>query len=182
MELDLDKVEHGDREWHDLIKAFWVPFEVTLKAAKEEMKPVAVESGESCELCGKPMLIKFGRFGEFLSCAGYPECKNAKPIIKTIGLKCRKDGCTGDIVQKKSRRGFTFFGCTNYPTCDFTSWDEPTETKCPKCETFMTIKVSKRKGSFLLCPNEECKNITKLPSKKKSDEAESESEEVAAGA
>jgi DNA topoisomerase-1 len=180
MELDLDKVEHGDREWHDLIKAFYVPFEVTLKAAKEEMKPVAVESGESCDLCGRPMLIKFGRFGEFLSCAGYPECKNAKPIIKKIGLKCRNAGCEGDIVQKKSRKGITFFGCTAYPNCTFTSWDQPTETKCPKCETFMNIKVSKRKGSFLLCPNEECKNITKLPSKKKSDEPESE--EVAAGA
>ncbi|MBC7542351.1 MAG: type I DNA topoisomerase [Candidatus Sericytochromatia bacterium] len=182
MEENLDKVEHEGQIWQDLIKAFYVPFAETLKIAKEEMKPVAVESGQTCELCGKPLLIKYGRFGEFLSCAGYPECKNAKPIIKRIGLVCRNEGCGGDIVEKKSRKGMTFFGCTGYPTCTFTSWDQPTETKCPDCETFMNIKISKRKGSFLLCPNEACKKISKLPSKKKQEEAEEEAEAAAAAA
>ena len=97
------------------------------------MQPVPIISGQMCELCGKNLLIKSGRFGEFLACEGYPECKNTKPIIKRIGLKCFNPGCEGDIIQKISRKGKVFYGCSNYPKCKFTSAGKPLAEKCPTC-------------------------------------------------
>lgn len=172
METKLDDVEAGGEPWQTLIGNFYKPFNETLKKAKEEMKPVEIPSGIMCEECGSEYLIKSGRFGEFLACSKYPECKSTKPIIKRIGMKCPT--CKeGDIIEKRTRTGKTFYGCETWPACDFTSWDLPTETKCPKCTTMMVLKRSKAGRSFMLCTNQECKHIMNPP-KKKAEGAEGE--------
>ncbi|HEY9766568.1 MAG TPA: DNA topoisomerase, partial [Chroococcales cyanobacterium] len=173
LEDKLDAVEAGEQEWQKLIAAFYKPFQETLKIAAKEMKPVAIPSGEYCETCGQPLLIKTGRFGEFLACSGYPECKTTKPLIKKLGVTCRAPGCTGDIIIKRSRTGKTFYACSRYPECTFTSWDPPTEQACPKCSSFMVQKRATKTGrAFLLCSNVECKNILNLKPAKKEEEAE----------
>lgn len=106
---------------------------------------------EKCDKCGAPMVIKTGRFGRFLACSNYPACKNAKPI--TLGIKCPKKGCNGEIVKRQAKRRGTFYGCSNYPKCDFTTWDQPVKTPCLACGyAFMVLKVSKAKGEYLQCP------------------------------
>ncbi|HEY9856183.1 MAG TPA: type I DNA topoisomerase [Stenomitos sp.] len=165
MEDKLDTVETGENEWQKLLKSFYDPFAETLKVAAKEMKPVAIPSGEKCETCGAEMLIKSGRFGEFLACSKYPECKTTKPIIKKVNVACKTPGCVGDIIIKRTRTGKTFYGCSRYPECTFTSWDLPTDIHCVKCGTWMVVKRSKAGRSFLLCKNEECKNIQNLPKK-----------------
>jgi len=142
------------------------------------MQPVPIISGEMCELCGKNLLIKSGRFGDFLACEGYPECKNTKPIIKKIGQKCFNPGCDGDIIQKISRNGKVFYGCSNYPNCNFTAWDEPLNKACPDCKNpYMVKKYSKKRIPFLLCPNKECKKMLNMSSMKTKSSKETESEE-----
>ncbi len=186
MENDLDKIESGKKEWQAVLKDFYDPFVKTLKAAKEEMKSVPIISGEKCENCGKNMLIKSGRFGDFLACEGYPECKSTKPIIKKIGLKCLNSGCEGDIIEKRSRKGKTFYGCSNYPNCTFTSWDEPVEKKCPDCSYHMVKKFSKKKIPFLLCSNDTCKKMLNISNakpkanKEQEENQESDTEKVEA--
>lgn len=176
LENQLDAVEAGEEEWQKLLAEFYKPFQETLKVAAKEMKPVAIPSGENCETCGSPMLIKTGRFGEFLACSNYPECKTTKPLIKKIGVPCRAEGCTGDIIIKRSRTGKTFYACTRYPDCTFTSWDQPTEQACPKCEHYMVIKRATKTGRpFLLCSNPECKHILN-PKKKEEKEEETGAE------
>ncbi|HEY9723813.1 MAG TPA: type I DNA topoisomerase [Oscillatoriaceae cyanobacterium] len=181
MENKLDEVESGSEEWHDLIGNFYKPFAETLKTAAKEMKPVEIPSGQFCELCGSEYLIKSGRFGEFLACSKYPECKSTKPLIKRIGMKCPT--CKeGDVIEKKTRMGKTFYGCDRWSKddtgCSFTSWDQPTETKCPKCTTMMVIKRSKAGRTFMLCTNAECKHIANMP-KKKADAGEQGEAETA---
>jgi DNA topoisomerase-1 len=108
---------------------------------------------ELCPNCGKPLVVKQGRFGEFTACTGYPECKYVKQ--KLTGAKCPVDG--GDLAEKKSRRGKVFFGCVNYPKCDFTVWNRPVLEPCPKCgRTFLTEKITKKLGRQVVCANEEC--------------------------
>ncbi len=177
MEDKLDSVETGEREWQLIISNFYEPFQQTLKTAAKEMKPVAIPSGENCENCGAEMLIKSGRFGEFMACSKYPECKTTKPIIKKVGVACKTPGCTGDIIIKRTRTGKTFYGCSKYPECTFTSWDQPTDTHCVKCSTYMVIKRSKAGRSFLLCTNADCKNIQNLPKKAASADGKGGSEE-----
>jgi len=182
MEDKLDTVETGENEWQVLLKNFYEPFAATLKVAAKEMKPVAIPSGEHCETCGAEMLIKSGRFGEFLACSKYPECKTTKPLIKKVGVACKTPGCTGDVIVKRTRTGKTFYGCSRYPDCTFTSWDVPTDTHCVKCGTWMVIKRSKAGRSFLLCKNEDCKNIQNLPKKAAAKEEGQEAEPQAAEA
>ncbi len=127
MEEDLDEVEEGKREWVALLHDFYQPFKRTLNIAQVSMRNVKKETfstDQVCEQCGRPMVIKWGRKGKFLSCSGYPECKNAKSI--TTGVKCPNEGCGGELVERKSRRGF-FYGCSNYPNCKFTSRKLPTK-------------------------------------------------------
>ncbi|NLN15626.1 MAG: type I DNA topoisomerase, partial [Tissierellia bacterium] len=109
---------------------------------------------EICEKCGRNMVIKTGRFGKFLACPAYPECRNTKPLLDKINVKCPscKDG---EIVRKRSKRGRVFYGCTNYPECDFVSWNEPVEERCPRCGQFMVIRRSK-KGDTIRCSNKDC--------------------------
>ena len=135
MESDLDSIEEGKNDWKDTLSEFYGDFAKTLEKAKEEMKDVKItlkedETGEICDKCGKPMVVKYGRFGRFIACSGYPECKNIKKIVNEIGVKCPK--CGGEVIKRKSKRGRFFFGCNNYPNCDFVSWDEPTNEKCPQ--------------------------------------------------
>ncbi len=135
------------------------------------------KTDEVCDKCGAPMVIKTGRFGRFLACSAYPKCKNTKAI--TLGVKCPKEGCGGDIVEKRTRTGRVFYGCSNYPKCDFASWDEPVATPCPLCKhSFMVLKHSKAKGEYLKCPS--CKHTMAADSAETTTNTEKADKEVPA--
>lgn len=155
MENRLDDVEVGSQKWKDLISEFYGPFKKELDIADRAIEKIVVEdvpTGELCELCGKPMVIKAGRFGDFIACSGYPECKNTKPIIKTIGVKC--PNCGKDIVARKSKRGRLFYGCSGYPECKTVFWNKPTDKRCPECNSILLEKKTKNKN--FVCSNEKC--------------------------
>ena len=155
MENRLDDVEVGSQKWKDLISEFYGPFKKELDIADSAIEKIVVEdvpTGELCELCGKPMVIKAGRFGDFIACSGYPECKNTKPIIKTIGVKC--PNCGKDIVARKSKRGRLFYGCSGYPDCKTVFWNKPTDKRCPECNSILLEKKTKNKK--FVCSNEKC--------------------------
>ncbi len=158
MESKLDKVEEGDVQWKTIIKDFYGSFEKMMKDAEEHMKEIEVveKSDEVCEKCGAEMLVKYGRYGKFLACANYPDCKNTKPIVDKIGVKCPK--CKeGEVIKRKSKKGRLFYGCDRYPECDFISWNPPVEEPCPKCGSVMVRKKTK-KEERLECTNKECKH------------------------
>jgi len=151
MEENLDKIEEGKCDWKNLISDFYFPFEGTIKEAEEKIGNVEIKDEESdviCEKCGRTMVYKQGKFGKFLACPGFPECRNTKTIVKTVGIKCPK--CGSDIIEKKSKRGKVFYGCSSYPNCDFNSWDMPTNDKCEKCGSMMFIKTGRGKKKY--CP------------------------------
>lgn len=154
MENRLDDVEVGSQKWKDLISEFYGPFKKELDIADSAIEKIVVDvpTGELCELCGKPMVIKAGRFGDFIACSGYPECKNTKPIIKTIGVKC--PNCGKDIVARKSKRGRLFYGCSGYPECKTVFWNKPTNIRCPECNSILLEKKTKNKN--FVCSNEKC--------------------------
>jgi len=157
MEDKLDEIELGDTEWQSVIADFYKGFSEELAIADKEVERIEKEvvlSDEVCELCGKPMAIKEGRFGNFLACTGYPECKNTRPIIKTTGIKCPK--CGKDIVEKRGRKsGKVFYGCSGYPECDVSYWDKPTGRMCPDCGSM--IVESKGRTATYKCSNPECR-------------------------
>ena len=157
MEDNLDSVEMREKDWKTVVADFYKGFSEDLKKADQEVERIEKEvvlSDEVCEICGKPMAIKEGRFGRFLACTGYPECKNTKPIVKSTGVKCPK--CGKDIVEKKGRKtGKLFYGCSGYPECDVVFWDKPTGDICPDCGS-MLVK-SKGKSGTVKCSNPECK-------------------------
>ncbi len=210
MEEKLDEIEDGNAGWQDVLRGFYDSFKEDLAKAEVTMRDVKrqeIETELTCEKCGKPMVIKWGRMGEFLACSGYPECRNtmnfrreegkivpekeeevpvedkcpqcgAAMVMKrgrfgrflactrypeckgtkplSIGVSCPK-GCGGYITQKVSRRGKTFYGCSSYPNCDFVSWDRPRNEACPQCgSAYLLDKYSKREGPFIACPNKEC--------------------------
>lgn len=217
MEKQLDQVEEGEEQWRDIIAHFYDGFAKTLAEAEANMKEVSLEpeeSGEICEKCGRPMVYKRGRFGKFLSCSGYPECKNAKPIsaagddekepeisdevcekcgkpmvvkvgrygkflacsgypeckttkpiVKQVGVKCL--ACGGNIIQRRSKGGRIFYGCDQYPQCQYVAWDKPIEEKCPVCGTQMTEKTNKEGVTIKLCPNKECPSKKAAPKAKR---------------
>ncbi|WP_025027668.1 type I DNA topoisomerase [Caldalkalibacillus mannanilyticus] len=146
MESHLDFIEEGKEDWVQILKDFYKDFEKRLTVAEEEMKEVELEdeiADEDCELCGKHMVYKFGRFGKFLACSGFPDCRNTKPIVKEIGVECPK--CKeGQIVERKSKKKRLFYGCNRYPECDFLSWDKPISRPCPKCEGMLVEKKGKK--------------------------------------
>ena len=155
MEDKLDDVEVKDLDWKDIIRDFYGTLEKELKVADEAIEKVQIEeqiTDEVCELCGKPMAIKSGRFGEFLACTGYPECKNTKAIVQTIDVKC--PDCGGDIVVKRGKSGKVFYGCSNYPDCKKAFWYKPTNQKCPQCGSLLLER--KTKSSQLACSNDQC--------------------------
>lgn len=156
MEDKLDGVEAEGAEWKNIIREFYDPFRKDLEKADAAIEKVRIEdkpTGEMCELCGKPMVIKAGRYGDFIACSGYPECKNTKPIVKTIGVKCPK--CGKDIVKKKSKRGRVFYGCSGYPNCDMSYWYKPVNKTCPVCGALLVEKKTKD-GKYLVCSESEC--------------------------
>ena len=155
MESGLDSVGEGKKDYIKLLHEFYDDFEQNLEKVKGEMQGVKIQLQEDqtdipCEKCGRMMVIKTGRFGKFLACPGYPECKNTKPYVIETGATCPK--CGGKVIAKKSKRGYTFFGCDNWPDCDFMTWDKPTEQKCPKCGK----SLFKGKGGVLACLDEKC--------------------------
>lgn len=161
MEGRLDSVEEGKEEWRKVVSEFYGPLKKDLDHAEKEVSKITIEdevSDEKCDICGKNMVVKRGRFGKFLACPDYPECKFTKPIVVKLGVKCPKCG-EGEVVEKKSRKGNKFYGCSRYPECDFVSWYEPTEVNCPVCGTFMYKRFTKSKGAFYQCSNEECKHV-----------------------
>jgi len=162
LEKRLDQIEEGKEEWQQILKDFYSDFKERLDEARENMEKVNmdIETDIKCEKCGRPMVIKHGRYGKFLACSGFPECKNTKPYLDKIGVACPK--CEdGEIVKRKSKKGKTFYGCSNYPDCDFVSWDKPTNKKCPKCGSMMVEKYSKKSGKYYKCTNKECKHTVK---------------------
>lgn len=157
MERKLDNVEEGNENWTKIVEEFFTPLKVAIDKAEKEISKVVIEdkvSDVKCEKCGRMMVIKRGRFGEFLACPGYPECKNAKPIVEEIDVPCPE--CGKKIVAKKSKKGKKFFGCSGYPECKFVSWYEPVKEKCPKCDSYMVLKYSKSKGKYIQCSSSEC--------------------------
>ena len=203
MESELDKVEEGELKWADAVEDFYKPFTVDLKRAKQEMKsekageptgeacPECGEdllkrrgrfgpfiacsaypecrytrnlngegkvedetTNETCATCGRPMVIKHGRFGKFIACSGYPECKTTKPV--TLGIPCPESGCQGELVQRRSKRGRTFYGCSAYPTCKFVLWQRPVAEPCPKCEAPFTVERVARNRTTRSCARAGC--------------------------
>jgi len=147
MEENLDAIEEGNKQWVQVIDEFYQGFEKRLDKAEKEMEEIEIKdepAGEDCEECGHEMVYKMGRYGKFMACSNFPDCRNTKPILKEIGVKCPK--CNdGNIVERKSKKNRTFYGCDQYPQCDFISWDKPISRPCPKCESLMVEKKSKKK-------------------------------------
>ncbi len=158
MESKLDSVEEGKDNWRKVVDEFYKPLKKSIEVAEKEVSKITIEDKVTdikCDKCGRNMVIKHGRFGDFLACPGYPECKNTKPIVEELDVECPK--CGGKILVKRSRKGRKFYGCSNYPKCDFVSWAEPVKEKCPVCGSYMVKKYSKVKGNYLECSNSECK-------------------------
>lgn len=154
MEDDLDKIDSGDKNYIDMIRLYYDDFEEPLEKAKKEMQGVKIKLKEEetdviCDKCGRNMVVKVGRFGKFLACPGYPECKNTKPLVFKTKAKCPE--CGGDVIEKKTKRRTSFYGCSNYPNCHFMTWDLPTDQVCPKCGK----SLFKKKGNILYCPDKE---------------------------
>jgi len=208
MEKELDDIASNKLTYEKVLSEFYSPFEQAMKEVdlkKDQIKSDLVEdSGEVCEKCGSPMVIRWGRNGKFMACSGFPKCKNTKPlnepdepemtdekcdkcgssmVVKTgrfgkflacsnyptckstkpisTGIKCPKEGCDGDVIERRSKRGRVFYGCSKYPKCDFVSWDKPVNQPCLDCgNNYVTEKYSKAKGSFLRCPV--CKHETAI--------------------
>lgn len=163
MERKLDYIEEGSEEWKGVVGEFFTPLKVAIDKAEKEISKVVIEDKVSdvpCDKCGRMMVIKRGRYGTFLACPGYPECHNAKPIVEELEVPCPK--CGGKILAKRSKKGKKFFGCSNYPNCDFVSWNEPIKEACSKCGSYMTAKYSKTKGKYAVCSNAECGNTIPL--------------------
>ncbi len=155
MEDKLDDVEVKDMDWKEIIRDFYKILKVELEIADKAIEKVELEdqlTDELCEICGKPMAIKSGRFGEFLACSGYPECKNTKPIVKKTGVACPE--CGGDIVAKRGRSGKLFYGCSNYPTCTKAFWYKPIDKNCPECGSIL-LERNMRNAKHV-CSNEKC--------------------------
>ncbi len=152
MENDLDFIEEGREDWIRIIDTFYQDFEKRLTVAEEEMKEVEIKdepAGEDCEKCGHEMVYKMGRYGKFMACSNFPDCRNTKAIVKDIGVKC--PSCKeGNIVERKSKKRRTFYGCDRYPECEFVSWDKPISRPCPKCEGLLVEKKTK-KGVHVQC-------------------------------
>jgi len=134
MERELDRIATGDEQWTEVIKEFYEPFEKSVKLAEEKIPEMKVEPesiGRACPNCGHDLVIRWGRYGKFISCSNFPECRHTEPLLQKIGVTCPQDG--GEVVERKTRKGRTFYGCSNYPECDFTSWKKPLANPCPNC-------------------------------------------------
>lgn len=157
MEEKLDKIEEGEVDWVNTVRDFFTPFSEELATAEKSVERVQINDEVSdikCEHCGRLMVYKYGRYGRFLACPGYPDCKNIKSIQQETGAACPE--CDGKVIVRRSKKGRTFYGCNNYPKCTFISWDPPTGARCPECRAYTVIKRSKTKGEMVVCSNKEC--------------------------
>ncbi len=156
LEKELDQVEDGDIPWKHVLREFYPGFEKLVETAEEEVSKIEIRDEETdipCELCGRNMVIKMGRYGKFLACPGFPECRNTKPLLEKVDdVRCPR--CEGDVLIKKTKKGRRYYGCENNPECEFMSWNKPSTEKCELCGSMMV-----EKGKKLLCINETCKNI-----------------------
>ena len=159
MEANLDEVEAGSAEWHEIIKDFYGPFEKTLEEADKNIEKVEIEDQVSdvpCEKCGAMMVYKMSRYGKFLACPRFPECRHTMALPKNIGVPCPK--CGSELLERISRKGRKFYGCEKYPDCDFVSWDRPVADKCPQCGDRMVFKSGPKETFFHVCVNETCRH------------------------
>ena len=164
MEAKLDEIDSGECNYVEMLREFYNDLEDTLAKAKDEMQGQKIQLQEDitdikCEKCGRNMVVKSGRFGKFLACPGYPECKTTKPLVEETTAACPI--CGGNVIGKKSKRGYQFYGCSNYPECNFMTWDKPTGENCPKCGK----SLFKGKGGMITCSNTECGHSFKAPRK-----------------
>ena len=169
MESQLDDVENGKTDYIQMLHDFYGDFEATLAKAKVDMQGQKIKLKEDetdipCDKCGRNMVIKSGRFGKFLACPGYPECKNTKPLVLETKATCPV--CGGKVIEKKTKKGYAFYGCGNYPECNFMTWDKPTDETCPQCGKYLF----KKKGGMLSCLNEGCGFEKKAERKRKTKE------------
>lgn len=159
LEEELDAVEEGNEDWHKVLREFYPPFEKMLDNAEEEIEKVEIKDEPSdviCDKCGAQMVYRVGRYGKFLACPNFPDCRNTKPILTYIEAKCPK--CGGRLLEKTSRKNRKFYGCEHYPECDFVSWEMPVDQKCEKCGSYMTLKRSRKGETWYLCSNETCRH------------------------
>lgn len=158
MEEELDLIEDGKLDWRQVVTGFYGPFALDLEKAKELIGKVEIkeeEAGKPCPQCGRPLYIKYGRFGKFLACSGFPDCRHTESINEEIGVSCPL--CGGNVLGLKSKKGRRFYGCSNYPDCRLLSWQQPTGELCPECGQFLVEKVLPNKAKQAVCPNQECK-------------------------
>ena len=175
MERELDGVAETNADWVAVLRTFYDKFAVELASAEEKLPKFEQRdepTDEICPTCGQPMVIKTGRFGKFISCTGYPECKTTKPILKDTGAKCPKDG--GIVVERKSRKGRTFFGCANYPKCDFVSWDRVVPEPCPECGDYVVVKTKRGGVSTFECHTDKTHDTSKMTGAPQAEEEELE--------
>lgn len=161
MENLLDSVGEGTVNWKTVIENFYPDLEKAVEAAEKDLEKVKIEDEVTdvvCDVCGRNMVVKYGPHGKFLACPGFPECRNTKPYLEKIGVKCPK--CGKEIVLKKTKKGRKYYGCENNPECDFMSWSRPVEEKCPKCGGYMVVK-----GSKIVCADEQCGYVTEKKEK-----------------
>ena len=157
MEFELDEIAAGKKPWKELVRDFYGDLKKDLDKAYENIEKVQIEDPVTdviCDKCGRNMVIKMGRYGKFLACPGFPDCRNTKPLVEKIGVKCPKCG-KGEIVVKRSKKGRIFYGCDSYPKCEFVSWNKPINEKCPKCKSILTEMKSKGK-KIIKCSNDKC--------------------------
>lgn len=168
LEYKLDMVAEGKRNWREVVGEFYDPFSKLLEKGEAEIEKVALEKPKDevtdviCEKCGRNMVIKNGRYGRFLACPGFPECRNTKVLVESTGVKC--PNCDGEIIVKRSKKGRVFYGCSEYPKCETSFWYPPTGEKCPQCDSLLL-----EKGRNIVCSNPECKFVKKKPEEKDED-------------
>ncbi len=177
LETRLDDVETGKAAWKKIIRDFYPPFERDLEVAASEIEKMEVKDEVSdvpCDKCGTMMVYRMGRFGRFLACPNFPECRNAKPILTYIGTPCPKCGARlMEKISKKSKR--RFYGCERYPECDFVSWERPVEERCEKCGSYMVRKIGQHGEVWHLCANEQCRNRVAVASPEETEDGGEES-------
>ena len=170
MEKRLDDVEMGKEEWKQIIRDFYPDFKKSVENAAEKLEKIEIKDEETdivCEKCGRNMVIKYGRYGKFLACPGFPECQNAKPYFEEAGVNCPE--CGGKVLIKKTKKGRIYYGCEhNGDGCDFMSWNKPTGEKCPECGAFLEEKG--RKNPKIVCSNEKCGYMKEKPAEEDNEE------------
>jgi DNA topoisomerase-1 len=161
MEDDLDRIARGEMAWVPVLKEFYKPFSKDVAHAEAHMPEVDIEdqpTGEICEKCGHPMVLKWGRYGKFEACSNFPECRNAKPHLMKLGIACPNDG--GELVERRTKKGRVFYGCANYPECEWSSWKKPLPNPCPHCQGLL-VQKNRNWAQCLQC--EEQVALSELP-------------------